>query len=285
MLFRSSKLVAGGAVVLASADGSRTLFAPQPQVYAPQMNYAAASYPQMAYGNPGYVQMQEVAEPVVYMQPMPTAQQQGSSWSDVAMLAVAGAAVGAAVGYGVEKARAGDLKMADISAFDNIWGFEAKKAIYDLWDPEKARDYDNFNPFERNDESAMCDTNGCFPGQSRGYKSPLRPDQSWAIMQEERAKMDGMWECILCFCCSTSCPSYWWNGDRYLGPAVLMQAYRWIIDSRDGKQAERLDSLRDPFSVYRCHTIMNCTKTCPKGLNPGKAIAEIKRDMADENFN
>jgi hypothetical protein len=185
-----SKVVAGSAVVLASADGSRTLFAPQPQVYAPQMNYAAASYPQMAYGNPGYVQMQEVAEPVVYMQPMPTVQQQGSSWSDVAMLAVAGAAVGAAVGYGVEKARAGDLKMADISAFDNIWGFDAKKAIYDLWDPEKARDYDNFNPFERNDESAMCDTNGCFPGQSRGYKSPNRPDQSWDIMQKERAAMD-----------------------------------------------------------------------------------------------
>ena len=80
--------------------------------------------------------------------------------------------------------------MADISAFDNIWGFEAKKAIYDAWDPEKPRDYDNFNPFERNDESAMCDTNGCFPGQSRGYKSPNRPDQSWEIMQKERAAMD-----------------------------------------------------------------------------------------------
>jgi len=96
----------------------------------------------------------------------------------------------------------------------------------------------------------------------------------------DRAKLDGLYECILCACCSTSCPSYWWNGDRYLGPAVLMQAYRWIIDSRDGKQAERLDSLRDPFSVYRCHTIMNCTKTCPKGLNPGRAIAEIKKLLA-----
>merc|ERR1711978_530061 len=90
---------------------------------------------------------------------------------------------------------------------------------------------------------------------------------------DDRAKLDGLYECILCACCSTSCPSYWWNGDRYLGPAVLMQAYRWIIDSRD-EQAARLDKLRDPFSVYRCHTIMNCTKTCPKGLNPGKAIAE-----------
>jgi len=97
---------------------------------------------------------------------------------------------------------------------------------------------------------------------------------------DDRAKLDGLYECILCACCSTSCPSYWWNGDKYLGPAVLMQAYRWIIDSRDEQQKERLDKLRDPFSVYRCHTIMNCTKTCPKGLNPGKAIAEIKKLLA-----
>uniref|UniRef100_U5EQE4 Succinate dehydrogenase [ubiquinone] iron-sulfur subunit, mitochondrial n=1 Tax=Corethrella appendiculata TaxID=1370023 RepID=U5EQE4_9DIPT len=94
---------------------------------------------------------------------------------------------------------------------------------------------------------------------------------------DDRAKLDGLYECILCACCSTSCPSYWWNGDKYLGPAVLMQAYRWIIDSRDESTAERLDKLKDPFSVYRCHTIMNCTRTCPKGLNPGKAIAEIKK--------
>jgi len=97
---------------------------------------------------------------------------------------------------------------------------------------------------------------------------------------DDRAKLDGLYECILCACCSTSCPSYWWNGDRYLGPAVLMQAYRWIIDSRDHEQEERLNKLRDPFSVYRCHTIMNCTKTCPKGLNPGRAIAEIKKLLA-----
>jgi len=97
---------------------------------------------------------------------------------------------------------------------------------------------------------------------------------------EDRAKLDGLYECILCACCSTSCPSYWWNGDRYLGPAVLMQAYRWIIDSRDQHSGDRLDKLRDPFSVYRCHTIMNCTKTCPKGLNPGQAIAEIKKLLA-----
>ncbi|GFV03947.1 succinate dehydrogenase iron-sulfur subunit, mitochondrial [Trichonephila clavipes] len=94
---------------------------------------------------------------------------------------------------------------------------------------------------------------------------------------EDRKKLDGLYECILCACCSTSCPSYWWNGDRYLGPAVLMQAYRWVIDSRDQATEERLDRLRDPFSVYRCHTIMNCTKTCPKGLNPGRAIGELKK--------
>uniref|UniRef100_A0A674MWX4 Succinate dehydrogenase [ubiquinone] iron-sulfur subunit, mitochondrial n=1 Tax=Takifugu rubripes TaxID=31033 RepID=A0A674MWX4_TAKRU len=97
---------------------------------------------------------------------------------------------------------------------------------------------------------------------------------------EDRQKLDGLYECILCACCSTSCPSYWWNGDKYLGPAVLMQAYRWMIDSRDEFTEERLAKLQDPFSLYRCHTIMNCTKTCPKGLNPGKAIAEIKKMMA-----
>lgn len=94
---------------------------------------------------------------------------------------------------------------------------------------------------------------------------------------EDRSKLDGLYECILCACCSTSCPSYWWNAEKYLGPAVLMQAYRWIIDSRDENTQERLDKLKDPFSVYRCHTIMNCTRTCPKGLNPGRAIAEIKK--------
>lgn len=94
---------------------------------------------------------------------------------------------------------------------------------------------------------------------------------------EDRKKLDGLYECILCACCSTSCPSYWWNGDKYLGPATLMQAYRWVIDSRDEATEERLNRLKDPFSVYRCHTIMNCTRTCPKGLNPGRAIGELKK--------
>ncbi len=105
------------------------------------------------------------------------------------------------------------------------------------------------------------------------------PDRERLQSPQERAKLDGLWECILCFCCSTSCPSYWWNGDRYLGPAVLLQAYRWIADSRDDATGERLDALQDPFRLYRCHTIMNCTKTCPKSLNPAKAIAEIKKLM------
>jgi len=97
--------------------------------------------------------------------------------------------------------------------------------------------------------------------------------------KEDRTKLDGLWECILCACCSTSCPSYWWNGEKYLGPAILLQAYRWIADTRDAKTDERLQFLEDPFKIYRCHTIMNCAKTCPKHLNPGLAIAEIKKQM------
>jgi len=103
------------------------------------------------------------------------------------------------------------------------------------------------------------------------------PDRERLQSVEDREELDGLYECILCASCSTSCPSYWWNSDRYLGPAVLLQAYRWIADSRDEATGERLDALEDPFKLYRCHTIMNCTNTCPKGLNPGKAIAEIKK--------
>ncbi|MBW8309850.1 MAG: succinate dehydrogenase iron-sulfur subunit [Candidatus Paracaedibacteraceae bacterium] len=99
--------------------------------------------------------------------------------------------------------------------------------------------------------------------------------------EEDRAKLDGLWECILCFSCTTSCPSYWWNSEKYLGPATLLQSYRWIADSRDDHTGERLDELEDPFKLYRCHTIMNCTNTCPKGLNPAKAIGEIKKQMVE----
>ncbi|CAG7857675.1 succinate dehydrogenase / fumarate reductase, iron-sulfur subunit [biofilm metagenome] len=96
----------------------------------------------------------------------------------------------------------------------------------------------------------------------------------------DRDKLDGLYDCVLCACCSTSCPSYWWNGDKYLGPAVLLQAYRWLVDSRDENTEERLAQLDDSFKLYRCHTIMNCTDTCPKGLNPAKAIAETKKLLA-----
>jgi len=111
--------------------------------------------------------------------------------------------------------------------------------------------------------------------------TPPPPNAERPQSKEERSKLDGMWECILCFCCTTSCPSYWWNGDRYLGPAVLLAAYRWIADSRDERTGERLDALQDPFKLYRCHTIMNCTQTCPKGLNPAQAIGKIKQLMVE----
>jgi succinate dehydrogenase / fumarate reductase iron-sulfur subunit len=106
------------------------------------------------------------------------------------------------------------------------------------------------------------------------------PDAERLQSVEDRSKLDGLYECILCACCSTSCPSYWWNSDKYLGPAALLQSYRWIADSRDDATGERLDELDDAFKLYRCHTIMNCTKTCPKGLNPAKAIGEIKKTIA-----
>jgi succinate dehydrogenase / fumarate reductase, iron-sulfur subunit len=108
-----------------------------------------------------------------------------------------------------------------------------------------------------------------------------RPAKEWRQSIDDRSKLDGLYECVMCACCSTSCPSYWWNGDKYLGPAALLHAYRWIVDSRDEATPERLDALEDPFKLYRCHTIMNCAKTCPKGLNPAKAIAEIKHMMVD----
>ena len=109
----------------------------------------------------------------------------------------------------------------------------------------------------------------------------LPPTRERLQSEDDRAKLDGLYECILCACCSTSCPSYWWNGDRYLGPAVLLAAYRWLVDSRDEATGERLDQLEDPFKLYRCHTIMNCAKTCPKGLNPAKAIAETKKMLLE----
>ena len=120
--------------------------------------------------------------------------------------------------------------------------------------------YEKIKPFLQNDTTA--------PEQER-LQSPA-----------DRDKLDGLYECILCACCSTSCPSYWWNGEKYLGPAVLLQAYRWINDSRDKEKKERLKKVADELKLYRCHTIMNCTNSCPKGLNPAKAIGSIKKLLA-----
>lgn len=125
-----------------------------------------------------------------------------------------------------------------------------------------------------------------FYDQYRSIKPWLQSDSNKSSKvehlqsKEDRKKLDGMYECILCACCSTSCPSYWWNPEKYLGPAVLLQAFRWIEDSRDTKTKERLEYLNDSFKLYKCHTIMNCTRTCPKGLNPAKAIAQIKKRLA-----
>jgi succinate dehydrogenase/fumarate reductase iron-sulfur protein len=110
------------------------------------------------------------------------------------------------------------------------------------------------------------------------------PEKEWKQTPADRAKIDGLYECILCACCSTGCPSYWWTSERFLGPAVLLQAQRWIMDSRDEASGERLDNLEDPFRLYRCHTIMNCAKACPKGLNPAKAIAEIKKMLVERQM-
>jgi len=130
-------------------------------------------------------------------------------------------------------------------------------------------DMGNFYEQYRSIEPWLKNSKGKADGQAEYLQS-----------REDRSKLDGMYECILCACCSTSCPSYWWNADKYLGPAVLMQAYRWIEDSRDDHTEERLAELDDAFKLYRCHTIMNCTKVCPKHLNPGKAIANIKKKLA-----
>ena len=114
-------------------------------------------------------------------------------------------------------------------------------------------------------------------------RSPT-PQKEWLQSPEDREKLDGLYECILCACCSTSCPSYWWNSERFLGPAALLKATRWIKDSRDEATGERLDNLEDPFRLYRCHTIMNCAKACPKGLNPAEAIAELKLKMVERKI-
>ncbi|EHK17152.1 uncharacterized protein TRIVIDRAFT_88418 [Trichoderma virens Gv29-8] len=110
--------------------------------------------------------------------------------------------------------------------------------------------------------------------------TPAEDGKEYRQSKADRKKLDGLYECILCACCSTSCPSYWWNSEEYLGPAILLQSYRWLIDSRDERTEARKSKLENSMSLYRCHTILNCTRACPKGLNPGKAIAEIKKQMS-----
>ncbi len=112
-------------------------------------------------------------------------------------------------------------------------------------------------------------------------RTPAPPDGERLQSKEDQERIDEPAACILCACCSTACPSYWWNSDRFLGPAALLAAYRWLVDSRDEATGERLDDLEDPFRLYRCHTIMNCTQTCPKGLNPARAIAETKKMLVE----
>jgi succinate dehydrogenase / fumarate reductase iron-sulfur subunit len=120
--------------------------------------------------------------------------------------------------------------------------------------------YEKVKPFLDNDEEVTT-------GHER-LQSP-----------QERDRLDGLYECVLCACCSTSCPSFWWNPEKFVGPAALLQAYRFIADTRDKQKTQRLKKLNDAFSVYRCHGIMNCTSVCPKGLNPSKAINEIKKEL------
>jgi succinate dehydrogenase (ubiquinone) iron-sulfur subunit len=141
--------------------------------------------------------------------------------------------------------------------------------------PEMGNFYEQYRSIEPWLQADNKITKRAIPGVDGNTKNQGEFLQS----KQDRAKLDGMYECILCACCSTSCPSYWWNSDKYLGPAVLMQAYRWIEDSRDTSTVQRLENLNDAFKLYRCHTIMNCTKVCPKHLNPGKAIAQIKKRM------
>lgn len=115
-------------------------------------------------------------------------------------------------------------------------------------------------------------------------RTPPPADRERLQSKDDQELINEPAACILCACCSTSCPSYWWNSDRYLGPAALLASYRWLVDSRDDATGERLDELEDPFRLYRCHTIMNCTQACPKDLNPAQAIAETKKMLVERKY-
>lgn len=144
------------------------------------------------------------------------------------------------------------------------------------------KQYKSIKPYLQRDTPPADVSQSLAPVTPRMRQNANAEDQGRENRQskDDRKKLDGLYECILCACCSTSCPSYWWNSEEYLGPAVLLQSYRWIADSRDEKTAQRKDALNNSMSLYRCHTILNCSRTCPKGLNPALAIAEIKKSMA-----
>jgi succinate dehydrogenase / fumarate reductase iron-sulfur subunit len=159
--------------------------------------------------------------------------------------------------------------IADVKGDVKIYPLPHMPVVKDLVPDLKHvyKQYESVEPWLQNDEPA--------PERER-----LQSEADAIALNGEDGK--GPAGCILCFCCSTSCPSYWWNGDKFLGPAVLLQAWRWLRDTRDTFKKKRLAFLNDKFKLYRCHTIMNCTNTCPKGLNPAKGIAEIKKMMADQ---
>lgn len=159
------------------------------------------------------------------------------------------------------------MPIADVKGDVNIYPLPHMKVVKDLV-PDMTHFYAQYESIQ-----PWLQTQSPAPSNTERLQSP-----------EDREKLDGLYECILCACCSTSCPSYWWNPDKFLGPAILLHAYRWIIDSRDEMTGERLDNLEDPFRLYRCHTIMNCAKACPKGLNPSKAISEIKKLMVSRTL-
>ncbi|KAF6842460.1 succinate dehydrogenase [Colletotrichum musicola] len=156
---------------------------------------------------------------------------------------------------------------SDVKVYPLPHTFVVKDLVPDL--TQFYKQYRSIKPYLQRDTPAP-DVRRPYHGLGKEYRQSVA----------DRKKLSGLYECILCACCSTSCPSYWWNSEEYLGPAILLQSYRWLIDSRDEKKAERKAALDNSMSLYRCHTILNCTRACPKGLNPGKAIAEIKKQMA-----
>lgn len=163
---------------------------------------------------------------------------------------------------------------SDLATTTKIYPLPHLSVIKDLV-PDLTAAYDQYKsvqPFLKNSRNSSASAGGEAPAVEN------------LMSIDDRKKLDGLYECILCFCCTTSCPSYWWNGEKYLGPAVLQQAYRWIIDSRDEHKRERLRELNDEWKLGRCHTIMNCTSACPKGLNPAKAIAEIRKLIHHEGI-